>query len=153
MRPAEHHIGWRRPEFGQQRRASGSVVYEDGTFYNGTRRSFAVNGARVQVTPQLSVEPSGQINWVKLLQGDFTARVLRGRVTYTMTPRMFISGIAQYNNTTASAGSNLRFRWEYRPGSELFVVYTDDYDTVDRPSVTPLRNRALVLKITRLFRP
>jgi hypothetical protein len=26
-------------------------------------------------------------------------------------------------------GMNLRFRWEYRPGSELFVVYTDERDT------------------------
>jgi len=90
---------------------------------------------------------------VKLLEGEFTARVLRGRVTYTMTPRMFISGIIQYNNTNASVGSNLRFRWEYRPGSELFVVYTDDYDTVERPSATALRNRATVVKVTRLLRP
>jgi hypothetical protein len=66
---------------------------------------------------------------------------------------MFVSGIVQYNSTTTSFGSNVRFRWEYRPGSELFVVYTDDYDTVDRPSVQALRNRATVIKVTRLLRP
>ena len=49
-----------------------------------------------------------------------------------MTPRIYVSGIVQYNSTNASIGSNLRFRWEYRPGSEVFVVYTDDYDTLDR---------------------
>jgi hypothetical protein len=58
----------------------------------------------------------------------------------------------QYNSTSASVGSNLRFRWEYRPGSELFVVYTDDYDTAGPPSAAPLRNRAFVLKINRLMR-
>jgi hypothetical protein len=65
---------------------------------------------------------------------------------------MFVSGIVQYNSAINSLGSNVRFRWEYRPGSELFVVYTDDFDTEARPDVTALRNRAFVVKFNRLFR-
>ncbi len=129
------------------------IVYETGTFYSGHRQSIAVNAARMQVTPQISLEPSFSVNVVDLTEGDFTATVTRARATYTMTPRMFVSGIVQYNSTTASVGSNLRFRWEYSPGSELFVVYTDDYDSEALRGVASLRNRALVLKINRLFRP
>lgn len=66
---------------------------------------------------------------------------------------MFVSGIVQYNSTTSTTGSNLRLRWEYAPGSELFVVYTDDYDTVTRHQSIALRNRAFVIKVNRLFRP
>ena len=66
---------------------------------------------------------------------------------------MFVSGIVQYNSATRSVGSNLRLRWEYLPGSELFVVYTDDYDTEAPREVAALRNRALVVKDNRLFRP
>jgi len=51
-----------------------------------------------------------------------------------------------------SFGNNVRFRWEYRPGSELFVVYTDDFDTDPQPNVVSLRNRAFVVKFNRLFR-
>ena len=47
--------------------------------------------------------------------------------------------------------SNVRFRWEYRPGSELFVVYTDERDTL-KPGYPDLRNRAFVVKATRLLR-
>jgi hypothetical protein len=137
---------------GQQRRVSGEVVFEIGSFYNGDRKSIAVNTARMQVTPQLSLEPSLSINWVDLVQGSFTAKVARTRATYTITPRMFVSGIVQYNSATTSVGSNLRFRWEYRPGSELFVVYTDDYDSDPRPNIVSLRNRAFVVKFNRLFR-
>jgi hypothetical protein len=138
---------------GQQRRYSGEIVYEFGTFYNGDRRSIAVNTARLQVTPQVSLEPSFSINWVDLVQGSFTAKVARTRATYTITPRMFVSGIVQYNTAGTSFGSNVRFRWEYRPGSELFVVYTDDFNTEElRPDVTSLRNRAWVIKFNRLFR-
>ena len=52
---------------------------------------------------------------------------------------------------TASFSSNLRFRWEYRPGSELFVVYTDERDTLQR-GFPDLKNRAFVVKINRLLR-
>jgi hypothetical protein len=138
---------------GQQRRYSGEVVYEFGTFYNGDRKSIALNTARLQVTPQVSLEPSFSVNWVDLVQGSFTAKVARTRATYTITPRMFVSGIVQYNSAGSSFGSNVRFRWEYRPGSELFVVYTDDFNTEAlRPTVTSLRNRAWVVKFNRLFR-
>ena len=138
---------------GQQRPISGEVVLETGTFYNGDRITISVNTARVQVTPQVSLEPSFSINWVDLVQGSFTAKVARTRATYTLTPRMFVSGIVQYNSAGTSFGSNVRFRWEYRPGSELFIVYTDDYNTEElRPDVTSLRNRALVIKFNRLFR-
>ena len=138
---------------GQQRRLSGELVYEAGTFYNGDRQSIAVNTARLQVTPQVSLEPSFSINWVDLVQGSFSAKVARTRATYTITPRMFVSGIVQYNSAGSSFGSNVRFRWEYRPGSELFVVYTDDYNTEElRPDVSTLRNRAFVIKFNKLFR-
>jgi uncharacterized protein DUF5916 len=138
---------------GQQRPVSGEVVLELGTFYNGDRKTISINTARVQVTPQVSLEPSVSINWVDLVQGSFTAKVARTRATYTITPRMFVSGIIQYNSAGASFGSNVRFRWEYRPGSELFVVYTDDYNTErQHADVESLRNRAFVLKFNRLFR-
>ena len=137
---------------GQQRRISGNVYVENGPFYNGRKSSVGMSAARVQVTPQISLEPSFSVDWVDLVQGSFTAKVVRNRATYTLTPRIYVSGIVQYNSTNASVGSNLRLRWEYRPGSEVFVVYTDDYDTVDRPSVAALRNRAFVIKVNRLLR-
>ena len=137
---------------GQQRPYSGEIVFETGAFYNGTRKSIALNSGRMQVTPQVSLEPSLSVNWIDLVQGAFTLKVARTRATYTITPRMFVSGIVQYNSAGTSLGSNIRFRWEYRPGSELFVVYTDDFDTEARPDITSLRNRAFVVKFNRLFR-
>ena len=138
---------------GQQRRASGTLVYEVGKFYDGDRQTIALNAARIQVTPQISLEPSFSINDVNLPQASFVATVIRNRATYTITPRMFVSGIVQYNSTNESLGSNLRLRWEYAPGSELFVVYTDDYNTDTMLGTSSLRNRAIVVKVNRLFRP
>ena len=138
---------------GQQRKISGAIAFDTGTYYDGTQRSISVSSARMEITPRVSVEPTVSINFLDLPQATFTATVVRTRATYTITPRMFVSGIVQYNSTTATTGSNLRLRWEYAPGSELFVVYTDDYDTESGSQSTALRNRAFVIKVNRLFRP
>ena len=80
-----------------------------------------------------------------------TTRLLRARTDYGFSPRMFASGLLQYSSAGNLFSSNLRFRWEYRPGSELFVVYTDERDTT-RPGYPDLKNRAFVVKVNRLLR-
>ena len=136
---------------GQQRPYSGEIVFETGPFYDGDRRSIALNSGRMQITPQVSLEPSFSINWIDLVQGSFTLKVARTRATYTITPRMFVSGIVQYNSAATSFGSNVRFRWEYRPGSELFVVFNEERNTL-ASGFPNLSGRALIVKINRLFR-
>lgn len=52
--------------------------------------------------------------------------LLRARSDYSFSPRMFASTLVQYSSIDRVFGMNLRDRWEYQPGSELFVVYTDE---------------------------
>ena len=68
-----------------------------------------------------------------------------------MTPRMFITALVQYASSTLNLSANVRFRWEYMPGSELFVVYTEGRDT-SIPNVAALQNRGRVVKINKLLR-
>ena len=140
-----------RYAFGQQRRASGNVSYQTGQFYNGHINAVTVSGARVSVITRLSVEPSVSVNKVTLPAGDFTTTVLRARTDLAFTPRMFTSGLVQYSSNDRIFSSNIRFRWEYKPGSEVFVVYTDERDTLLAGFPT-LRNRAFVVKVNRLLR-
>jgi hypothetical protein len=58
----------------------------------------------------------------------------------------------QYSSTTHGLSANLRFRWEYRPGSELFLVYNEDRDTRLHPDGAT-RSRSVIFKVNRLFRP
>jgi hypothetical protein len=137
-------------QFGQQRPASGSVSLQRGQFYDGNITALGLSGARVAVTSQLSVEPSVSINRVLLPYGNFTQQVFRTRTDYGFSPRMFASGLLQYNSSDHTFSSNLRFRWEYQPGSELFVVYTDERDTV-LAGFPRLKNKAFVVKVNRLW--
>ena len=65
-------------------------------------------------------------------EGSFSTELITTRTTYTATPQMFVSTLIQYNSSNDSLGVNLRFRWEYQPGSELFVVYNEQRDTMPR---------------------
>ena len=137
--------------FGQQRMLSGGLSVDHGGFFDGDRVGVGYTFGRLTVSPRLSVEPSVSLNRITLPQGEFETRLVSARTTYSVTPRMFVAALVQYNSTLDSLGTNLRFRWEYQPGSELFVVYTDERNTLDFRSPV-LENRALVIKLTRLFR-
>jgi hypothetical protein len=136
--------------FGSQRRASGNVSLTVGQFYDGDITTVNFSQGRVSLTKRFSIEPSFSLSRVYLPYGDFVTRVLRSRVDYGFSPRMFASALLQYNYTDRTFSSNLRYRWEYRPGSEFFVVWTDEQDT--RGGGLTLRNRAFVVKATRLLR-
>ena len=143
--------------FGSQRRMSGNLSVRRGTFYTGEITSVRLDRARIEILPQLSVEPSIEFNWIDLpdqqaFAGEFNQHVARTRVTYSLTPRTFLSGLVQYNSGTGRVSGNFRFRWEWAPGSEFFLVFTEERNTdiLDRWSA-PL-NRGLVIKVNRLFR-
>ena len=136
---------------GAQRRIAGTITTQLGQFWNGTIRTLSYTAARVSLRKQFSIEPTAQYTRVTLPQGDVTAKLLRTRADYAFSPRMFASALVQYNSTDKSFSSNLRFRWEYKLGSEFFVVYTDERDTLS-PGYPGLKNRAFVVKVTRFFR-
>ena len=139
---------------GTQRRLSGTFTARVGEYFSGTIRSMGFSRGRLALTPQLSVEPTLSVNWIDTPQGSFRTDLVVSRVTYTFTPRMFFSGLIQYNSATDTISNNLRLRWEYSPGSELFVVYTEEQSTDPlRPNrFSELRNRGFVVKVNRLFR-
>jgi hypothetical protein len=148
--------------FGAQRRVSGSIAIRVGDYYNGTIRSLSVgpgsmSPGRVSILKQLSVEPTFVLTRIELPNASFYTRLARARVDYGFSPLMFASGLLQYSSADRAFSTNLRFRWEYAPGSELFLVYTDERDTTDDRFATPttvrgLKNRAFVVKVNRLFR-
>ena len=103
------------------------------------------------MSSHFSLQPSYTLNRVTLAEGNFTTHLLNTRVTYAMSSRSFVSALMQYNSRNNSVSTNLRLRWEYQPGSELFVVYNDQRDTLGE-RFPDLVNRAFIVKVNRLFR-
>jgi len=128
------------------------VLAEHGSFYSGHKTALTVTRGRASLTDQFSVEPLYSVNWIDLAEGQFTTNLLGARVTYTMTPLMFTSALVQYNSSRNAASVNIRFRWEYQPGSELFIVFNEERDTGLHRSYLGPTNRAFIIKFNRLFR-
>jgi hypothetical protein len=138
-------------QLGNQHALAGTVSFQAGSLYGGTKRTLALSSGRLEVSAHLALEPTISANWVDLPDGSFTSTVIANRTTLTFTPRMFVSALVQHNSSSRTLSSNARFRWEYRPGSELFVVYSDGRDT-RFDGFPQLTNRAFIVKATRLLR-
>ena len=135
---------------GNTRRITGLLSVNTGSFYDGNQDTVSYTG-RITLTPQLAVEPRVSVTRLTFAQQRITTGVLSARTTFSMTPRMFVTAFLQYNSAAHVVGLNTRFRWEYRPGSDFFVVYSEGRETAVA-GFPGLSNRQVVAKFTRLFR-
>ena len=126
---------------------------QHGTFYGGHKTTTSLRTGRINVSNRLSLEPTLSFNSVDLPWGSFDTNLAVTRVNYAFSPRMFFGGLVQYNSSSRALSSNLRLRWEYRPGSEIFVVYTDSRNTDVLDRWSELLNRGLTVKVNYLWRP
>jgi hypothetical protein len=112
--------------------------YEDGTRLNITTEL----GYRIQ--PFVSIALSMSYNDIRMPApwNRTTLWLIGPRIDITFTNTLFFTAFLQYNEQQKNVNLNTRFQWRYRPASDLFIVYTDNYYT------DPLlvRNRALVIK-------
>lgn len=116
-----------------------------GYYADGKRFNFTSDiGYRFQ--PYVSLGITSSYNNIQLPQpwGKTTFWLVGPRVDVTMTNKLFFTAFAQYNEQQNNVNLNTRFQWRYRPASDLFIVYTDNY----LPETFAVRNRALVIKFT-----
>jgi hypothetical protein len=139
---------------GPQRLLAGTVSYQFGTLYDGTRQTVSMSSGRMQLSKNIALEPTFSANWIDIPWGTFATTVVANRTTLIISPRMFVSSLVQFSSAAHLLSTNSRFRWEFTPGSELFVVYSDgrDTDVTTRNSIGELTNRAFVVKVNKLFR-
>ena len=71
------------------------------------------------------------------------------RLDYTLSPRMTIRSLSQYNSSTRQFSTSVRYNFIYKPGSDLYVVY--DGLQGNLPGRPDLRNQQVVLKMTYLL--
>ena len=135
---------------GNTRKLTGVLSANTGSFYGGDQDTVSYTG-RVDLTHQLAVEP--RVSLTRLTFGDrrITTGLVSARTNFSMTPRMFVTAFLQYNSAARVVGLNTRFRWEYQPGSDFFLVYSEGRDTAVA-GFPGLSNRQVVAKFTRLFR-
>ncbi|MFI5140564.1 MAG: DUF5916 domain-containing protein, partial [Sphingobacteriales bacterium] len=66
------------------------------------------------------------------------------KVDVTLTNKFFMTGYFQYNQQGRNFNINTRLQYRYRPASDFFIVYTDNY----LPMPFNVKTRMLVFKFT-----
>lgn len=125
-----------------------------GQYYNGLRTNMQVSiNYRWQPYGVFSLDAN--YNRIALPEPYKTAAIylIGPRVDFTLTRSVFFTTLVQYNSQYQNMSINSRFQWRFKPVSDLFIVYTDNYFySFDQPmqNFSP-KNRALVVKLTYWF--
>jgi hypothetical protein len=102
-------------------------------------------------SPKFSVTPGFTRNVVDVPAGAFTADITSFRASYSFSTKLSTNALIQYNALDSDFSTNVRFNYIHRPGSDLFIVFTENRggeDFVWRR----LSDRGLVVKVTYLVR-
>lgn len=116
-----------------------------GQYFNGTR-------SNLEGTINYRMQPYGifglnfSYNRVRLAEpyADANYILFGPKIDLSFSRSFFWTTFIQYNNQINNVNINSRLQWRFRPVSDLYLVYTDNYysDTYVN------KNRALVLKCT-----
>jgi hypothetical protein len=117
-----------------------------GQFYNGTVQTYSA-GITVQKRPKLNVSIRGEFNKIELPKpyGSNNLFLISPRIEYNFSTKLFWTTFIQYNTQRNNFNINSRLQYRYKPMSDFYLVYTDNYYT------DPLfknKNRALIFKFS-----
>jgi hypothetical protein len=116
-----------------------------GSFYNGTVRSLDA-GINIRKQPNLNVSINAEYN--KLIfpgsHGSTELFLIAPRVELNFSTAIFWTTFFQYNTQRNNININSRLQWRFKPMSDIFLVYTDNYFT---DPLLRSKNRALVFKM------
>jgi hypothetical protein len=128
----------------------GSVEY--GGFWSGTQTEFEV-GTTVRPLTGVNLGLDWEHNRVRLAEGDFNTHVFRFDGNLDLSPNLSFTSQLQYDNLSERLGLFTRLRWILEPGSDLFFVYTHNWQStsLDRDRLSP-RNAEAALKLTYTIR-
>ena len=129
----------------RRRKFSTEFRMDAGQFFSGTSYSF-VGNLQYRYQPFGSIDLRVSYQYLDLpAPYASTALFLIGpRIDFTFSKSVFLTTFLQYNDQIDNINVNARLQWRFAPVSDFFLVYTDNYDSLD----FGVKNRALVAKVT-----
>lgn len=122
---------------------------EGGKFYGGNRYSIMLSPIWT-VNKYFDLGFDAIYNRVEFDGRDFEGNIARIRITLALNTHLSFNGFLQWNQTQDLSGINLKLRYNWNDGKDLFVVYNENTHNND-PEVPRVENRALLLKYIYTF--
>ena len=141
------------------RRISANARYAPQGFFGGRRVDWST-GVNWRATRRIAAQASFRRSDITLPGGAFVADLASVTFDLALSPEVTLRSLTQYNSTTDSISTSMRFNWIYRPGSDIYIAYDelrqDDFLVLDPAlrhagSVPWIQNRQLAIKMTYLL--
>jgi uncharacterized protein DUF5916 len=141
----------------QDRRWTVSFYERFGTYYNGHLNEARIRGT-YRSNERLSFSLSEQWNRFRLplTGGDFSVVFGSLQTNYSFSRFLTLSTILQMDTAnTQAASANIRLRWNYRPDSDLYVIYTAGQRFASLAAANPMQlmEHRFAVKFTYSWRP
>ncbi|HEX6048031.1 MAG TPA: DUF5916 domain-containing protein [Gemmatimonadaceae bacterium] len=138
---------------GPGKKLRSGVDFRTGTFYDGTRTQVILTPTW-NVSPHLELGADYQLSHLEFDRRDQVenVQVSRLRVRTALDARASGNAFIQYNSTTDRLDFNVRLRYAFAEGTDLWLVYNEGLDTrsADFAGVEPPTSlaRTVILKYT-----
>ena len=125
------------------------------SFFEGRRFDIG-GGATWNVSRFLQLSGNYSYNRVRFPDRDqgFDAHLAQLRIQMALNTRVSMRAFVQYNNTSSLAIANVRFRYNFREGHDIWLVYNEGFNTdrfVNFPSLPVSDEQTVLLKYTYTF--
>jgi len=132
--------------------ANAQISY--GGYYNGTRTSFVGNiNYRLQPYAIFSLNLNYENIVLPHLAKATNLVLISPKAEFAFTKALFFTTFFQYNTQANNFNINTRLQWRFRPMSDVYIVYTDNYNTLAPEFSTHQSlylgaiNKAIVIKL------
>lgn len=126
------------------------------TFYDGTR--FSVEAEPVwNLSRHLELGGSIELSRLDFPERDqqMDAFIARFRTLFSLDQHLSLEAFTQFDNVNERLLNNVRFRYNFREGNDLWIVYNESQNTrltQPAPSLPRLDGRSIMVKYTYTFR-
>lgn len=127
--PLDEYTTWSASvgvESAAYRRISAFADFNFGEYWSGTRQRITLT-LQVRPLPGFRLSPEYVHTDVDLAEGSFSTDLWRFEGNFDFTNNLFLTTKIQFDNLSDLLGLNTRFRWIIRPGSDLYLVYNQNW--------------------------
>ena len=105
----------------------GEASYRFGDFYNGKRNDIKVL-VNWKIAVPFFIGGSVTQNNITLPEGKFTANIFQMNANILFSPNLTLYNYLQYDNASKIAGWQARFQWIVKPGNEIILAWTSNFN-------------------------
>ncbi len=122
------------------------LTLDYGGYYDNGKKISIANDIGYRIQPYVNIALATTLNMLQLPQpwGQKSFWLVGPKIDVTLTNKFFLTDYTQYNEQGKNININLRLQYRFRPASDFFIVYTDNY----LPAPFNVKTRALVFKLT-----